>query len=161
MAQFVASLAMLILGVGFGGFYLAKQLGWFGLRPLPWEAFTIPRPPGGRSLSRWSRHRRLLTAVLLMLLGVLSFAGVNWLNPREHLRGSVYFLGGVILLCLVTMVLAWQDLRELRRLTRSLRTLSRPGARSAGAVPGGVIGRLGEPGDNGGSSGESPEPPGA
>jgi hypothetical protein len=149
MAQFVASLAMLMLGVGFGGFYLAKQLGWFGLEPLHLEALTVQPPPGGRPLSRWSRYRRLLTAVLLMLLGVLSFAGVNWLNPREHLRGSLYFLGGLILLCLVTMVLAWQDLRELRRLTRSLRTLSRPGA-----VPRERVRRFGEPGGDG--DGESP-----
>jgi hypothetical protein len=153
MAPFLWSLAMLILGVGFGGFYLAKQLGWFGLEPLRFEGLTLERP--GRPGSRWSRYRRLLTAVLLMALGVLCFLGVNWLNPREHLRGSLYFLGSFVALCLATVLLALQDLRELRRLTRSLRTRSR-----TSPPPRGLTRRFREPGGDGGSAEEPPESPG-
>lgn len=160
MAQFFWSLVMLILGVGFGGFYLAKQLGWFGLQPLPWEGLTPLAP--GRAFSRWGRQRRLVTAVLLMVLGVLCFVGVNWLDPREHLRGSLYFLGSFIALFLVTVVFGWQEWRELRRLTRR----ASAGARSERSAAGGsdrpqalsrdVARRLAEPGGDGGRAGESP-----
>jgi len=159
MGQFVWSLAMLILGVGFGGFYLAKQLGWFGLQPLRLEGLAFER--SGRGARRWSRYRRLLTAVFLMVLGVLCFVGVNWLNPREHLRGSLYFLGALVALCVATVVLAYQDLRELRRLTRSLRTRSStlrptPERRGASSPSGTLLGRFREPGGDGGSADESP-----
>jgi len=111
VAQFLWSLAMLILGVGVGGYYLLKQLGWFG-------GPAIERM--GLVASRWSRWRRRLTAVLLMVLGVLCFVAVNWIDPKVHPAGFLYFVAGLAVLCLVTSLLGWQDLREVRRLGRHL-----------------------------------------
>ena len=114
MAQFFWSVVMLILGVGFGGYYLLKQLGWFGGPAI--ESMGLPA-------SRWSRWRRRLTAVLLVVLGVLCFVGVNWIDPKVNPVGFLSFVAGLTVLCLVTFLLGWQDLREVRRLGRRLWTI--------------------------------------
>jgi len=143
VAAFLWSLVMLILGVGFGGFYLLKQLGWFG--GLPVERW-------GWSVSRWSRWRRRLTAVLLMALGVLCFVGVNWLEPRRDPIEFLVFVVGLAALCVVVVLLAWQDLREVRRLGRGLWVSgpSRPRseARKQSRKPGGDGGSPEEPEDS-------------
>ena len=109
MAQFFWSLVMLVLGVSFGGYYLLKQLGWFG-------GLAIERM--GLSASRWSRWRRRLTAMLLMALGVLCFVGVNWIDSKVDPVGFLYFVAGLTVLCLAALLLGLQDLREVRRLGR-------------------------------------------
>lgn len=149
MAAFLWSLVMLILGVGFGGFYLLKQLGWFG-------GLSVER--WGSSESRWSRWRRRLTAVLLMALGVLCFVGMNWLEPRRHPIESLMFVVGLAALCLVVVLLAWQDFREVRRLGRRL-WMDGPGGPSRSSRPSReVLRQLKKPGGNGGSEEEMEEP---
>lgn len=111
--QLLWSVAVLMLCVGFGGFYLAKQLGWFG-------GLAIERLGGG--VRRWSRWRRRLMAVLCILLGVMFFLGANWIDPRTH----PLFFGGfalvLLVLSLVAFVLGIQELREVRNLGRRLRS---------------------------------------
>ncbi|MCK4298983.1 MAG: hypothetical protein KAX80_05590 [Planctomycetes bacterium] len=148
MAAFLWSLVMLILGVGFGGFYLLKQLGWFG--GLSVERWGSSRRPAG-----WSRWRRRLTAVLLMALGVLCFVGVNWLGPKRHPIEFLTFVAGLAALCLVVVLLAWQDFREVRRLGRRL-WMDGPGGQSRPSRK--VLRQLKKPGGNGGSQEEMEEP---
>jgi len=142
LAQFLWSLAVLILCVGFGGYYLLKQLGWFG--GLAIEGMGVPA-------SRWSRWRRRLTALLLMVLGVLCFAGVNWIDRRADPLGFIYFAGGLALLCLLAMLLGWQDMREIRRLGRRAWTID------SSRLSTGKMRQYRYPGGNGGSHGEGKE----
>ena len=113
--EFLGSVVVLLVCVGFGGFYLAKQLGWFG-------GLAIERLGGGTS--RWSRFRRRLTAVLCMALGVLFFLGMNWVDPRAD---PVFFAGywlALVVLCLAAFFLGLQDFRQVRDIGRQLRASS-------------------------------------
>jgi len=116
VAQFIWSILVLVASVGFGVFYLAKQLGYFG-------GLGIERL--GLAKGRWTRVRRRLTAVLLITLGVLSFLSANWLLPWLFQRKDVVIAAAVILalvvLFVVVFIMALLEAREIRNLARRLR----------------------------------------
>ena len=85
-------------------------------------------------------------------------AGVNWVGPKRHPIEFLTFVVGLVALCLVVVLLAWQDFREVRRLGRRLWMdgpggPSRPSRRSRE-----VLRQLKKPGGDGGSREEMEEP---
>lgn len=145
MAQFFWSLCVLVVATGFGAFYLAKQLGWFG--GLALEHLGLPR-------GRWSRLRRRATAVLLMALGVGVFLVVNWVLPRGRPGAALLATLGLLVVVIAVFLLGLWDLREIRRLTRGLRVGGGPPRRPGRKA----LAQLREPGGDGGSGGTAEEP---
>lgn len=144
--EFVWSLVVLVACVGFGGFYLAKQLGWFG--GLAVERLAAPIRP-------WSRWRRRLAAVLCMATGVVLFVWVNWVDVRTNPVLWTRFAVVLLALCVVLFVLGVLEFREIRRLGRRLRAGSRRVSRDDRNR---VMSQLRRPGGgNGDSPGEQAE----
>lgn len=146
MAQFLWSVGVLVVATGFGAFYLAKQLGWFG--GLGLEQLRLP-------LGRWSRFRRRTTAVLLMALGVGVFVVVNWVLPGGNPAVTLLATLLLVVVVVVVFVLGLWDLREIRRVSRGLRVSGTGSTRRLGPR---ALRRLREPGGDGGSEESAEEP---